>query len=76
MPSVSHQLAVAGQHHVGQLGRPGEEHVLHDEVVEATEQPPGPVDVGLRLGRVLAHHVRARSSPWSIASNMAVRCLP
>ena len=42
---------------MGQLGRPGEEDVLHHEVIEAGQQSNRAVLVGLRLGRILADGV-------------------
>ena len=41
VPSDSHHAADGRQHDVGELGGLGEEDVLHDEVVEAFEQPDG-----------------------------------
>ena len=47
------------QHHVGELGRLGEEDVLHDEELERRERLADLVDVRVREERVLAHHVHA-----------------
>ena len=46
-----------GQHDVGELGRLGEEDVLHDEELERGERLADLVDVRVREERVLAHHV-------------------
>ena len=48
-----------GKHHVGQLGRTGEEDVLDDEQVEAGQELAGMCDVGLGVGRVLPQDVRS-----------------
>ena len=76
VPSVSHHAAVAGQHDVGQLGRLREEHVLHDQVVEPLEQAVARVTSASDCAGFSPRQYTARSSPCSMASNIAVRCLP
>ena len=57
VPSSSHHEARRGQHDVGDLGGLRQEHVLHDDVLEALEQLDRALLVGLRLHRVLAEDV-------------------
>ena len=59
VPSVSAQLAAAGQHHVGHAGGLGHEDVLHDQEVQAPEELLVLVLVGVGLHRVLPDDVHA-----------------
>ena len=60
VPSSSHHEARRGQHDVGDLGGLRQEHVLHDDVLEAVEQADRALLVGLRLHRVLAEDEQRR----------------
>ena len=51
------EVGGGGQDHVGELGRLGQEDVLHDQEVERGERLADLVDVRIRQERVLAHHV-------------------
>ena len=50
-------VRAGGKDHVGELGRLGEEDVLHDEELERRKRLADLVDVGVRQEGVLAHHV-------------------
>ena len=45
------------QHHVGEVGRLGEEDILHDEVIERGHRFACVIDVRIRHRRVLTHDV-------------------
>ena len=59
--------AVAGQDHVGVIGRLGQEDLLHDQVLELGERLARVLDVGVGHRRVLAHDVHPRDRPAWIA---------
>ena len=57
VPSVSGPRSSRREDDVGHLGGPRQEDVLDHDEIQVGEQLPGPTDVRLGLGRILADHV-------------------